>query len=150
MTTSLPLPDIFALIGKRDILALKAATYDPATLNSLDSIGRAPLHIAASIGDYQLASALIDLGADLNVTDNDLRTPLHYAAETQQLDVVRLLVERGADTGAKDILGEVPLHYIHKSTPADTLECLQPNSKAADCRQQAILRKGKSSDLGRG
>lgn len=68
--------------------------------------GRTPLHVAASHGGIQYASALIDRGASVDATDNRECTPLFYAVgfgagEYGGIpDMVQLLLDRGADCNA--------------------------------------------------
>ncbi len=58
------------------------------------------LHNAAREGGAELASVLLDGGADINGTDDLGRTPLLYAAEHGHDRVVELLLQEGADTEA--------------------------------------------------
>jgi ankyrin repeat protein len=55
-----------------------------------------PLHWAASSDDVEVASALIDGGADIEAADGSIGTPLDNAVGYACWEVARLLVARGA------------------------------------------------------
>src|SRR5258708_29097168 len=55
-----------------------------------------PLHWAASSDDVEVASALIEGGADIEAADGSIGTPLDNAVGYACWDVARLLVARGA------------------------------------------------------
>jgi uncharacterized protein len=61
-----------------------------------DENGETPLHWAASSDDVDVASALIDGGADLETPDGSIGTPLDNAVGYACWHVARLLVMRGA------------------------------------------------------
>jgi ankyrin repeat protein len=59
-----------------------------------------PLHWAASSDDVEVASALIEGGADIEAADGSIGTPLDNAVGYACWDVARLLVARGARVDA--------------------------------------------------
>ena len=59
-----------------------------------------PLHIAASIGNLQIASMLLAHGASVGSVNGRYATPLHYAADDGQIAVLNLLLEAGANPNA--------------------------------------------------
>jgi len=60
-----------------------------------------PIHSAA-IGDHtNIASLLIECGADVNVKQAAGVTPLHSAAQNGNVDMLILLLESGADTSIR-------------------------------------------------
>ncbi|XP_065884558.1 uncharacterized protein [Dysidea avara] len=68
------------------------------------------LHFAAEKGHYNVASALLQWGANVDATEEyDLRTPLHYAARYGHTDIFNLLVANGADINKQDKNGKTPL-----------------------------------------
>lgn len=72
--------------------------------------GQTVLFRAACVGNSELVSYIISLGAELNTTSdvtNDFSgwTPLMIAACHGHVDVVRLLLEAGADKEVKDSEG---------------------------------------------
>ena len=76
------------------------------------SSGRVALHGASSIAANDVASALLDAGADLDASDESGRTALHRAvlARRDPVPIVSLLVGAGASVDAVDDDGRTPLH----------------------------------------
>lgn len=61
----------------------------------IDGSGRTPLHIAAQRGDVELASILIDFGADVNAQDSEPSSVLDLAvANNKHTEFVALLLDR--------------------------------------------------------
>ncbi|MEN6370985.1 MAG: ankyrin repeat domain-containing protein [Armatimonadota bacterium] len=80
-------------------------------VNSTDSLGETPLHMAAQNDHVDTVNLLISKGANTNAKNNQwqTRTPLHYAAEFRNNKVVELLLKAGADVNVKDNYGNTPL-----------------------------------------
>lgn len=99
-----------------------------ATVSSADTLGRTPLHYAASAGNFRGVRALLDLGADANERDKWGTTPLHIACGAGADDpsstfmdqrsmpdfaeVGLTLVTSGANICATDSDGVTPLHFL--------------------------------------
>lgn len=79
---------------------LIAAGADPNARNPGKSFSETPLHWAASSDDVDVASALIDGGADLEAPDGSIGTPLGNAIGYACWHVARVLVARGAKVDA--------------------------------------------------
>ena len=82
-----------------------------------------PLHHAAWKGHPEVATVLLDAGADVNAQSTNGHyggTPLHCAAHGNQSAVARLLIERGADLNVQSCNGRTPLEEttFHKATTA--------------------------------
>ncbi len=73
---------------------LLAAGADP-NYRDPEPGSEAPLHWAASSDDVDVASALIDGGADIEIPDGSIGTPLDNAVGYACWNVARLLVARG-------------------------------------------------------
>ena len=56
-----------------------------------DSLGRTPLHGAATCGNYECARLLLEAGADASARDNNGCTPLDMTGGKHQKDVAALL-----------------------------------------------------------
>ena len=90
---------------------------------------RSALHWIAGDGPAELATMLIDKGANVNLTDTAKRTPLHFAAEEGNIPVMEVLLSRGANVNAKDNVGYTPLMLVAhaKKTRPEVAELLLKN-----------------------
>ena len=61
--------------------------------NARDPAGRSMLHLAAFLGDAELARVCVDVGTKLNLRLGDGRTALHVAVCTGSLEVARIIVD---------------------------------------------------------
>lgn len=87
---------------------------DPSRVAAYSHDGWTPLHLASFFGHRELATLLLERGADVNARSRSTRfamenTPLHAAAANRQTAVAELLLERGADVNARDGSGFTPL-----------------------------------------
>jgi uncharacterized protein len=82
--------------GPAVVRLLVAAGADPNARPRGKEFAETPLHWAASSDDVEVASALIDGGADIEAPDGSIGTPLGNAVGYACWDVARLLVARGA------------------------------------------------------
>ena len=71
-------------------------------VNSRDKDGRTPLWWAARDPQYNIVTALVNLGADVNTADVDEVTPLHVAATLDLPVIVAELLQCGADITTRD------------------------------------------------
>ena len=83
---------------------------NPDLIFSKDSLGRTPLHEAASKGFKDMAILLIANKADVNAKSDVGDTPLHSAAANGSEDVTKLLLASKADVNARTNHGWTPLH----------------------------------------
>ena len=85
-------------------------------INIKNSFGNTALHIAASWARTDIASLLLERGADLGAKNSVGGTPLHWAARYGKIISVELLAKAGANMNALDNDGK---------TPADVAESLK-------------------------
>jgi len=107
LTLALAVPaqaqEVFDLLRKGDAAAVKALIErSPQLASERDGDGDTPLHYAASLGNADLVSFLIDKGAKLDLQDADRKTPLHLASMNDRRDAVAALLKRGAAIEARD------------------------------------------------
>jgi hypothetical protein len=82
--------------GPAVVRLLIAAGADPNARSPGKQFAETPLHWAASSDDVDVASALVDAGADLEAPDGSIGSPLGNAIGYACWGVARLLVARGA------------------------------------------------------
>ncbi|MEC8882674.1 MAG: ankyrin repeat domain-containing protein [Pseudomonadota bacterium] len=110
----------------------------PDTLaNVKNSTGKTPLMYAAEAGNLDLATLLIQNGADVHATDQTEKTPLMYAAEVGDIELATLLIHNGADVNATDQTGNTPLMYAAAADNIDLATLLLHNGAAVDATDQA-------------
>lgn len=90
----------------RELLA-----QDSSLLNSFDDQHNTALYIAAANGHLELASMLLDSGADITIGDNENSQPIHLAAIGGYREIVDLLLARGARVNDADDNGMTPLLF---------------------------------------
>src|SRR5437762_12212235 len=76
--------------------ATKLLKNQPTLVNSTDSGGHTPLHLAAFSGRAAMTKLLLANGAKINAPDGCGWTPLHTAAARGHKDVAELLVQNHA------------------------------------------------------
>jgi ankyrin repeat protein len=96
-------------------------------VNSRNEFGAPPLIDVVTLGNYELAKLLLELGAPPNIESKVVGTPLHCAVENGEIELVNLLLEYGAD----------PIYTTeYEETIADALAEL---GEPARCEIVAIL-----------
>ena len=99
---------------------------DPSLAQAREEDGSTPLHHAAWKGHAEVATLLLDAGADVNAQNENGHyggTPLHAAAHGNQRAVAEVLIARGADLTARSCNGRTPLEEttIHNATTVANL-----------------------------
>jgi len=107
-------------LGKvREILAAK-----PECLKAVNERGYTPLHLAASAGQLEVASFLIERGADLEAKNSTGYTPLFLAVAGKKVEAVRLLLEKGAAVDAETRFQTTPLFTAAESGETAVIKLL--------------------------
>lgn len=107
------------------VLIEAAAEANPIDPRSKKLLMPQPLFTAVEKGYVEVASLLIDHGANVNVTNpNNGVTPLHIAVETSRADLVALLLESNANPNAARSDGVTPLHIAVEKNHGKIIEQL--------------------------
>lgn len=80
------------------------------TVNSRDSHGLTPLHVACIHGKAAIVETFIEMEAEVDATDLNECTPLHYAASRGHQNALLLLLHSGANINQANIDKNTPLH----------------------------------------
>ncbi|KAJ7325307.1 hypothetical protein JRQ81_018327 [Phrynocephalus forsythii] len=83
------------------------------------------MRLCALTGKIDVATLIIDAGADVNIRDKDGKTPLMVAALNNQEELVALLLERGADPDVKNEFGKGALEMargLNRQSVASVIE----------------------------
>ncbi|GFY16519.1 hypothetical protein TNCV_735481 [Trichonephila clavipes] len=86
-------------------------------INTKNSAGSTPIHVASLAGSYHCIKFLIedsgDRLVDFKAVDNEGRTALHCAVHTNALDIAKLLLKRGGCelVCGEDAYGNKAIHY---------------------------------------
>ena len=71
------------------------------------------LHVAAQMGQWNIARMLINAHFDIDAQDDYHNTPLHIAMTFDQPDFAKYLIQAGADTTVINYTGETALDIAH-------------------------------------
>ncbi|KAI5680360.1 hypothetical protein M9H77_01587 [Catharanthus roseus] len=117
-----------ASMNRLDLIKILYLGYPDIDLNSIDSQGKTPLHLAATAANHgrknlEILEFLVSNGSHVDVVDNKGWTPLHYAAQEGFLEGVEFLLE--FSTFAKFVrtaAGEDEEEELGQKTPYDLAE----------------------------
>uniref|UniRef100_A0AC11CI95 Fibronectin type III and ankyrin repeat domains 1 n=1 Tax=Ovis aries TaxID=9940 RepID=A0AC11CI95_SHEEP len=100
------------------------------------------MRVSAVSGNQEVASLLIDAGADVNVKDKDGKTPLMVAVLNNHKELVQLLLDRGADASVKNERDEL----VNLAPREDGLQRSAQDSNLL-CRERPTYRYRHLQDL---
>ena len=122
-------PTAAAAPGVVDLDPLFAAARPLAVIQATDMV----LHEAAASGDLELATYLLERGAEVDVRSAiDASTPLHVAAHSGHIEIVRMLIAKGADVVARAQGGSTPMHMAALGGHAEIVELLLSHGVAVN------------------
>ena len=104
-------------------------------INSQDSLGNTPLHIAINQGHKDCTLFLLDKGADTNIKNKSHQAPIHVCIISNRPSILEILVTHSSkpDVNLGGENGATPLHYC---ASCDNDECVKIllNNKAKICK----------------
>ena len=121
-------------------------SIDQWGLNSLNSLGRSPLHIASKKGNIKIVEKLLEAKADtkpLDPYEKIIPSPLHVASEKGHFQIAQKLLDAQAKVDVLDHNNHTPLQvatYYNQSTVVNVLleANANPNTKEPDSEKMEI------------
>ena len=123
------------------LLVLALAVQGNAKATDLGSM----LINAAKIGDPDLVTDLLRLGADVNATDDGGRSPLAVAAQLDETEVAKVLIDSGARTWTPD-QATSPIQIAAASGSFDVIPLLLSKGMPAAAYNDALSIAAASGD----
>ncbi|KAK6829856.1 ankyrin repeat protein [Apiospora arundinis] len=117
---------VAAFLSTEDML--KLALSKGVEAGVLDSMGRIPLHLAASAGKLESLKVLLDHGEDPALRDKTGRNALHWAAQSGSVACLKLILAKlgpSANINQPDRHGWTPLCWAARGCEKDQLEMLR-------------------------
>ncbi|MEZ5073114.1 MAG: ankyrin repeat domain-containing protein [Bacteroidales bacterium] len=101
-----PEMDLHTAVLYNDVEVIRQHIAAGSDIDAKDPFsGSTPLISAATFDRREIASLLIEAGADLNLANNDGSTPLHTAAFFCRTEILQLLLDARADKNIKNNFG---------------------------------------------
>lgn len=120
---------LMAAIKARSLPMVELLLERKADVNSQDSKGVSPLHMAAFEGRPNLVRLLLKTGADPNLRDRHGQSPIFFAPTRQ---VCEMLIFTKADLAVINAKKQTPLHFVAHAGLHDVagsfLETFQPSA----------------------
>jgi ankyrin repeat protein len=117
---------VVAAAAGGDLAKVRAAVDKDSTLVKVKEWeNQTLLHVAVGQNHQDVATYVLDRGADVNAVTTDGLTALHMAAQNGNIAIVTLLLERGAKIDAVDSKGWSPLDRAVKWEHPDAANFLR-------------------------
>ncbi len=108
-----------------DTVTLNTLMKDnPELINTTDSLGSLPLHLASLRGHLEAVQLLIEQGAEISAGDADNTTPLLCASIGGHLGIFKLLLSKGATLTETDNLGQTAITTASSSGNIELVDYL--------------------------
>jgi len=137
-------PTLVEAAEQADLSAVKSL-LQKSDVNSTQGDGMTALHWAAYREDLEIASALVQAGANVNVANRlNAVTPLLIASNTGNAAILDLLLKAGADANLANSHGTTPLMLAAASGKAEAVKTLldhgaNVNARELSRRQTALM-----------
>src|SRR5262245_18340837 len=115
---------ILEAVAEGDAARVRELIAKGISPNFADERRFTPLHVAAEIGNAEIAKLLLDAGAKLEARTVQGVSALHQAIGNNHVDVAELLLDAGANNEARNLGGQRPLHYAAARGHAEALALL--------------------------
>ncbi len=140
--------DIYSLVASGDMEGLKAILKSREIVNSPDSRGDYPLHVAVQRGEVPIVEYLVAMGANLESKDRLGRTPLKLAVDLGKDLPAQALAAKGASIFAPDAAGADPADAALRKGPAALQVILnRSNIDSQDGAGRTILHRAARAGL---
>ncbi|XP_055416307.1 fibronectin type 3 and ankyrin repeat domains protein 1 [Bubalus kerabau] len=96
------------------------------------------MRVSAVSGNQEVASLLIDAGADVNMKDKDGKTPLMVAVLNNHEELVQLLLDRGADASVKNEFGKGVLEMARVFDRQNVLSLLEERKRKQMLKKSSV------------
>uniref|UniRef100_A0A5S6Q8S2 ANK_REP_REGION domain-containing protein n=1 Tax=Trichuris muris TaxID=70415 RepID=A0A5S6Q8S2_TRIMR len=102
-------------VASRNLATVEMLLRERANPNLKDLDGTTPLHLAASLGDLRMFTALVDAGGDPDARDGSCRTALLVACSHGSLQIVNYLLDNcTVDVTVHDFAYNTVLHLFER------------------------------------
>ncbi|KAF3436364.1 hypothetical protein FNV43_RR23456 [Rhamnella rubrinervis] len=82
-----------ASVNRVDLIEILCKSFEDIDVNSVNSDGRTPIHIAAALGHVEVLSFCVSVGGNADLFDFNGWTPLHFAAAEGHFEAVKRLLD---------------------------------------------------------
>ncbi|GFU24644.1 ankyrin repeat protein MM_0045 [Nephila pilipes] len=111
--------------GNRDCRdSLRIFIENNYELDAQNERGETSLMCAIDKGYINMATMLIEAGANVNIKDRHFQTALHHSVQKNQLIMVKLLLDAQCDINATDLNGDSALHIASSKGLTDMVRIL--------------------------
>lgn len=111
-----------------DTIILKGLLIDnPDLINSPDSSGSLPLHLASLNGQLEAVKLLVNAGAEISAGDRDNTTPLICASIGGHFEIIKFLLSHGAKITETDNFDQTALSTASSSGNIELVDYLLDN-----------------------
>lgn len=118
-------------IGSSDELTKYIILSCMLDVNSVNSLGQTPAHLAARSLNHKFLKVVEELGGKINLQDKDGDTPLIKAASCNvpisKISTLKLLISKSAKVNIQNKLGFTALHYAAEKNDVEAVKLLLAN-----------------------